>query len=83
MIVGVGKEQIIEMMTEILHNLEAADKGLHESLSAMREDLLLSQSESIAEFEGLMALLESDSELFFSGLQGNAPDPGLKLELGF
>lgn len=60
---GVGKEEILGRLTEMFHNLESADATLHESLSCIREDLLLSQSERLVECQGMMELVENHSGL--------------------
>ena len=83
---GMEKDGILQMMAEMVGKLKSAESTLQVSLAGEREDLLTMHLNRMAEFEGHLTALESQSAN--SGDNTHvvlvyAETPCLKLELGF
>lgn len=81
---GIEKKQILGVLTDMIHNLEVADANLQGTLTGIRSDMCIAQTERLEKIELILDGLEKDLSAY---KYRNAPlitdTKGLKLELGF
>ena len=81
---GIEKKQILGILTDMIHNLEVTDANLQDTLTGIRSDMCIAQTERLEKIELILNGLEEDLSAY---KYSNAPlvtdTKGLKLELGF
>ncbi|MEH7441658.1 hypothetical protein V7201_04900 [Bacillus sp. JJ1122] len=81
---GIEKKQILGILTDMIQNLEVADANLQDTLTGIRSDMCIAQTERLEKIELVLDGLEKNVSAY---KYSNAPlitdTKGLKLELGF
>lgn len=81
---GIEKKQILGILTDMIHNLEVADANLQDTLTEIRSDMCIAQTERLENIELVLNGLEKNLSAFkYNSAPLITDTKGLKLELGF
>jgi hypothetical protein len=81
---GIEKEQILGMLTDMAHSLEATDMNLHDSITEIRKTMYGTHAMHLAEISILLETMEGKLPRSMDpALQTKSGQTSLKLELSF
>lgn len=81
---GIEKEEILGMLTDMAHSLEATDMNLHDSMTEIRQTMYGTHSMHLEETSILLDTMEGKlPQSVNHALQAKSEQTSLKLELSF